>query len=202
MEYNQPQGIPEGYEQSNHQPNPYYNNVSLLIMKSNSYYNYNYYNNYPVDNSAYEFKSNFPCLMYYDTEEEIRKAFAPCSDFNIEEKDLSEVHPGYMYVIKPNTLHNIHKAVKYGIWTSNPRNNEILSNSFNDAKGHGLSVFLLFTTVKSNGFLGLAEMTTAHHPGMSFKYWQDENRWFGSFKLKWHFIKDVPSSYFSELKEY
>ena len=78
----------------------------------------------------------------------------------------------------------------------------MLSNSFNDAKTHDLPVYLIFTTMKSGGLIGLAEMTTAFNPGMSFKYWEDENRWFGSFKLKWHFIKDVPYTYFSQLREY
>ena len=47
------------------------------------------------------------------------------------------------------------------------------------------------SVVKSYQFMGVAEMSSNLQPEKSFKYFWEPNKWFGSFELKWRFIKDI-----------
>ena len=120
----------------------------------------------------------------------------------------SNIEAGYYYLLRSTSEHNIHKvcvlnqAIKYGVWTSSVRNNEILANSYEDALKHNLPIYFFFTANKTNNFLGVAEMAGPFNAAMSFKYWQDENKWFGTIKLKWLFVRDIPFMSLSGLKEY
>lgn len=40
-------------------------------------------------------------------------------------------------------------------------------------------------------------MTGDFEQGSSFKYWWEGCKWFGSFKIEWLFIKDVPTTFYS-----
>lgn len=56
--------------------------------------------------------------------------------------------------------------------------------------------------VKSQQFLGVAQMTSDFDPKDSFKYWWEECKWFGSFTLKWIYVKDVREKQFEHIREY
>lgn len=135
----------------------------------------------------------------YENEDEIRNTLACCKEINLfpYKKEV-----GYYFIIKSNSEQNIHKGLKYGIWTSSARSNEILSNAFEDAEKHGVSVLLFFTSTRRKEIIGIAEMKSAFNPGMSFKYWYDENKWFGSFKINWVYVKSLQYSRINDLSEY
>jgi hypothetical protein len=79
------------------------------------------------------------------------------------------------YVIKSYTEEDVHKAIKYNIWSSTPRGNQILDKAFCDLqlkkKTHKYGddpesklsleqaeVYLFFSVNKSKHFCGMAKM--------------------------------------------
>ena len=44
-------------------------------------------------------------------------------------------------------------------------------------------------------------MTGDLQPDYSFRYWWEPNKYFGTFQLKWVFIKDIKDKQFAHLKE-
>lgn len=86
---------------------------------------------------------------------------------------------------------NIHRAIKYGIWTSNMEKIMNLHNSYLEAKNNGVKVYLLFACAKQKCYTGIAEIVGEFEAGKTFKYWREELRWFGHFPLKWHYIKNI-----------
>jgi hypothetical protein len=54
--------------------------------------------------------------------------------------------------------------------------------------------FLMEFQVNTSGqFVGVAEMTGAVDFEKTLEYWQ-QDKWNGSFSLKWHIVKDVPNN--------
>jgi len=51
----------------------------------------------------------------------------------------------------------------------------------------------VFQVNASGQFVGLAEMTGPVDFNTNVEYWQ-QDKWTGSFPLKWHIVKDVPNS--------
>lgn len=101
------------------------------------------------------------------------------------------------FVIRTYGEDNVHRAMKYGIWTSSSRKNERLSKAFRQND----NVLLFFTEMNSSCFSGVARIAKDFDPKAHFKFWLSENKWFGSFKIEWLFIKDVPYSEFEHLKQ-
>ena len=109
-----------------------------------------------------------------------------------------------IYIIKSFTEEDIHKAIKYNIWSSTNFGNTKLNNDFkqieeeNKKKETGKSsVFLLFSAYKTNQFTGLARMKSEVDFKNTFPLWARDN-WKGTFEIEWLLIKDVP---FKEFKD-
>ncbi|KAK9286954.1 hypothetical protein L1049_015362 [Liquidambar formosana] len=68
------------------------------------------------------------------------------------------------YVIKSYNEDNIHRCVKYDVWSSTPNGNKKLDAAFHDAEvkasetGKNCPIFLFFSVNGSGQFVGLAEM--------------------------------------------
>ncbi|CAD8064853.1 unnamed protein product [Paramecium sonneborni] len=119
-------------------------------------------------------------LENYDNFEEVSETF----------KCLQKIHQplepeATFFLIRAPTKDNVHRAIKYGIWTSSSRNNKKL----NDASR---PVYLLFNVTQTSHFIGLAKIISEFRDKMHFKYWAEENKWFGSFLIEWVFIRDLP----------
>lgn len=99
------------------------------------------------------------------------------------------------YVIKSYSEDDIHKSIKYSVWSSTPNGNKKLDASYNEAKqkSDGCPVFLLFSVNTSGQFVGLAEMVGPVDFNKTVEYWQ-QDKWIGCFPVKWHFVKDIPNS--------
>lgn len=108
------------------------------------------------------------------------------------------------FVIKSYSEDDVHKSIKYSVWSSTPNGNRKLSNAYDDAQriaagnSKGCPVFLFFSVNASGQFCGVAEMTghVDFHRDMDF--WQ-QDKWSGSFPVKWHFVKDISNSNFRHI---
>lgn len=98
------------------------------------------------------------------------------------------------FVIKSYSEDDVHKSIKYGVWSSTTNGNKKLDDAYKEAqqKPGACPVFLLFSVNASGQFVGLAEMTGRVDFDRTVEYWQ-QDKWTGCFPLKWHIIKDVPN---------
>ncbi|KAK8987740.1 hypothetical protein V6N11_027482 [Hibiscus sabdariffa] len=104
------------------------------------------------------------------------------------------------FVIKSYSEDNVHKSIKYGVWSSTPIGNKKLDTAYHEAKAKQGTwpVFLLFSVNASAQFCGVAEMVGPVDFDKSVDYWL-QNKWSGQFPVKWHIIKDVPNSQFRHI---
>ncbi|KAG7649738.1 YTH domain [Arabidopsis thaliana x Arabidopsis arenosa] len=110
-------------------------------------------------------------------------------DFPVEYKDAK------FFIIKSYSEDDVHKSIKYNVWASTPNGNKKLDAAYQEAqqKSSGCPVFLFFSVNASGQFIGLAEMKGPVDFNKTIEYWQ-QDKWTGSFPLKWHILKDVPNS--------
>ncbi|XP_010542475.1 PREDICTED: uncharacterized protein LOC104815674 [Tarenaya hassleriana] len=104
------------------------------------------------------------------------------------------------YVIKSYSEDDIHKSIKYNVWASTPYGNKKLDAAYQEAqqKPGNCPVFLFFSVNASGQFVGVAEMIGPVDFNKNVEYWQ-QDKWTGSFPLKWHIVKDVPNSLFKHI---
>ncbi|CAH2053474.1 unnamed protein product [Thlaspi arvense] len=108
-----------------------------------------------------------------------------------------------LFVIKSYSEDDVHKSIKYGVWSSTLHGNKKLQSAYEDAqriakKSCECPVFLLFSVNSSGLFCGVAEMTGPVSFDRDMDFWQ-QDKWSGSFPVKWHIIKDVPNSFFRHI---
>ncbi len=93
-------------------------------------------------------------------------------------------------MIKSLSEEDVHKGIKYNVWSSTQNGNQILDNTYKSCeKGN---VYLFFTCYKSDRFLGLAKMKKGVDYTKIFPLWTRDYKWVGIFELEWIFIKDIP----------
>ncbi|OMP11190.1 hypothetical protein CCACVL1_00632 [Corchorus capsularis] len=99
------------------------------------------------------------------------------------------------FVIKSYSEDDVHKSIKYNVWASTSNGNKKLDAAYREAKEKpdGCPVFLLFSVNTSGQFVGLAEMVGPVDFDKTLEYWQ-QDKWTGCFPVKWHIVKDVPST--------
>ena len=96
------------------------------------------------------------------------------------------------FVIKSYAEDDIHRSIKYSIWTSTEHGNRRLDQAYREQKGKG-SVFLLFSVNGSGHFCGVAQMMSEVDTNTSTGVWA-QDKWKGRFDVKWIYVKDVPNS--------
>ncbi|CAK7326267.1 unnamed protein product [Dovyalis caffra] len=103
------------------------------------------------------------------------------------------------FVIKSYSEDDVHKSIKYNVWSSTPHGNKKLQSAFEDAqklaagRPRGCPIFLFFSVNASGQFCGVAEMGSPVNFHRDMDFWQ-QDKWNGSFLVKWHIIKDIPNS--------
>ncbi|TKY54294.1 YTH domain-containing family protein 2 [Spatholobus suberectus] len=108
------------------------------------------------------------------------------------------------FVIKSYSEDDVHKSVKYNVWSSTPHGNKKLQNAYEDAKriaagkSGGCPIFLFFSVNASGQFCGVAEMIGPVDFNKDMDFWQ-QDKWSGSFPVKWHIIKDVSNANFRHI---
>lgn len=102
-------------------------------------------------------------------------------------------------MIKALAEEDIHKGIKYNVWSSTKQGNQTLNNAYKYTAEKGGSVYLFFTSKESGRFLGLARMKSEVEFDKTFPFWTRDNKWGGLFQLDWLLIKDVPFKQFKEI---
>ena len=169
----------------------------------NYYYNQNYGNRYP---SQYQQQIQYynPYMqqqMLYRTEMYICSRYRNLIDINTKNANLHEKvdSNSKFFVIKSFSEEDVHKSIKYGVWSSSKNGNLTLSNAFQMTKEKNGNVYLFFSCNGSGRYVGVARMKTFCDESRTFEFWTQDGKWTGLFDVEWLFIKDVPFKEFKEI---
>ncbi|KAG5023723.1 YTH domain-containing family protein 2 [Glycine max] len=108
------------------------------------------------------------------------------------------------FVIKSYSEDDVHKSIKYNVWSSTPHGNKKLQSAHEDAKRiasgkfGSCPIFLFFSVNASGQFCGVAEMIGPVDFNKDMDFWQ-QDKWSGSFPVKWYIIKDVSNANFRHI---
>jgi len=105
-------------------------------------------------------------------------------------------------VIKSYSEDDVHKAVKYQIWTSTDSGNKRLDRAYKEQQQltPPAPVYLFFSVNASGKFCGMAEMTSGLDYNAKSGVWNQTDKWTGQFTLRWVFVKDVPNGQFRHIR--
>ncbi|CAD8053278.1 unnamed protein product [Paramecium sonneborni] len=134
----------------------------------------------------------------YTNLEQASKLIPALKQINQANRNLADTE-AYAYILRSNNDDDIHKSIKYGIWTSSKENNEKLNAKYLEAQEQGKTVYLFFSVVRSGQFVGVAKLTSGYKDE-SFQYWWEIKKWKGHFNVQWLYVKDVPNKHFEHLK--
>ncbi|KAL6545712.1 YT521-B-like domain [Orobanche gracilis] len=228
-------GLVKGYH-STSKVSPFANRIPGI---STQYSPVNYQSDGRAWNNNYRYKSRETMSKTADSEVLTELTRGPRSDtrkkspqladnkrIGAEKYNSHEFHIEYdnakFYVIKSYSEDDIHKCIKYDVWSSTANGNKKLDAAFREADaatsetGKKCPIFLFFSSTiilcwhcwhqigvgtrpspnkKVNGsgqFVGLAEMIGQVDFSKNMDFWQLD-KWSGFFPIKWHIIKDVPN---------
>ncbi|EAU88768.2 high-glucose-regulated protein 8 [Coprinopsis cinerea okayama7 len=102
------------------------------------------------------------------------------------------------FVIKSYTEDDVHKSLKYEIWSSTDPGNKRLDKAFKESASRG-PIYLFFSVNASGHFCGMAEMMTPVDYTRSSTVWASD-KWKGVFKVKWIFVRDIPNAALRHIK--
>ncbi|KAL1565700.1 evolutionarily conserved C-terminal region 2 [Salvia divinorum] len=137
---------------------------------------------------------SIPLTGTTDNEEKVSSATPDKEQYN--QPEFPETYSdAKFFIIKSYSEDDVHKSIKYNIWSSTPNGNKKLYAEYVDAqqKSGGCPVFLFFSVNTSGQFVGMAEMSGPVDFNKNVEYWQ-QDKWIGCFPVKWHIVKDVPNS--------
>lgn len=139
--------------------------------------------------------------ILYRTEMYIYSTYRNLIDINTKNSKVpQEINNNcQFFVIKSFSEEDVHKSIKYGVWSSSKTGNITLSNAFNMTKEKGGNVYLFFSCNGSGRYVGVAKMKSACDENKSFEYWTQDGKWPGLFDVEWLFIKDVPFKEFKNI---
>jgi len=159
-------------------------------------------NNFEVDKDP--FSTVFPRVDDYFNMETVLATFPHFEKINDFGFDLSKVSEhAQFYVLRCSNDDNIHKSIKYQVWSTTAIGKSILSNAWKSFEERNLvpEIYLIFSVVNSSHFLGVAKMTSDIKHDESFMFWWEPTKWFGTFNLEWIFVKDIHHSRLDHIKE-
>ena len=169
----------------------------------NYYYNQNYGNRYPS-----QYQSQIPYYnpymqqqMLYRTEMYICSRYRNLIDINTKNASLFQKvdSNSKFFVIKSFSEEDVHKSIKYGVWSSSKNGNLTLSNAFQMTKEKNGNVYLFFSCNGSGRYVGVSRMKTSCDENRTFEFWTQDGKWTGLFDVEWLFIKDVPFKEFKDI---
>ena len=167
-------------------------------------YNSNYYPNSSQNNLRYYYSQYPPYMqqqLLYRTEMYIVSHYNNLIDINTKNASLSEklnINSKF-FIIKSFSEEDVHKSIKYSVWSSSKNGNTTLNNAFLASQEKGGEVYLFFSCNGSGRFLGLARMKSICDFNKSFELWTQDGKWMGLFDVEWLFIKDVPFKEFKDI---
>jgi hypothetical protein len=102
------------------------------------------------------------------------------------------------FVIKSYSEDDIHKSIKYNIWASTDSGNKRLDSAYKESHAKG-PIYLFFSVNASGQFCGMAQMASPLDYEKKSDVWQ-QDKWNGSFQVKWLFIKDIPNNHLRHIR--
>ena len=167
--------------------------------------NYNFANRNIPQNQYFQqnqyFNPHMHQQMLYHTEMYILSKYRNLIDINTKNASLYEKvdSNSKFFVIKSFSEEDVHKSIKYGVWSSSKNGNLTLTNAFNITKEKNGNVYLFFSCNGSGRFTGICRMKTPCDENKHFEFWTQDNKWPGLFEVEWLFIKDVPFKEFKDI---
>ncbi|TVU17433.1 hypothetical protein EJB05_33470 [Eragrostis curvula] len=108
--------------------------------------------------------------------------------------DFKVVYPNAkFFVIKSLDEADVHKSIKYGVWSTSSNGNKKLDRAFREAQAIAANGSTPCPVNESFRFCGVAEMVGLVDWQKDMDFWS-KDRWIGSFPVKWHIIKDIYNS--------
>lgn len=160
----------------------------------------NYYQGqYPFPQSSYSppkpsFRSHSPG----HNEEYAKKYYSHLARVNSPDTVVDYKKARFL-VIKSFTEDNVHKSMKYQVWSSTQEGNKRLNNTYHKSIEEKVPLFLFFSVNGSRQFVGVAQMISEVDPKDKFNHWQQDGKWMGKLKVEWIFVKDIPNKEFKSI---
>ena len=175
-----------------------------------NFYNNNYqnYNRYPQQYAMYQphnqtsyYNPYFQQQILYRTEMYICSKYRHLIDINQKNSKLIDSINSNckFFVIKSFSEEDVHKSIKYNVWSSSKDGNLTLSNAFRITEENKGNVYLFFSCNGSGRYAGIARMKSPCDETKSFGLWTQDGKWPGLFDVEWLFIKDVPFKEFKNI---
>ncbi|CAD8177639.1 unnamed protein product [Paramecium octaurelia] len=133
---------------------------------------------YPIDE---------PVLQAVMSVAQIQNLYPKMADFNKAINLNSISKKAIFLILRSASLDNIHKGMKYGVWTSTPKSNARIDELFKESE----DVYLIYSVVGTKAFQACAKLLGPFDPTASFLYWDEPLKWFGSFQIKCLFLNEL-----------
>eukprot|EP01012_Entosiphon_sulcatum_P042459 TRINITY_DN564_c0_g1_i1.p1 TRINITY_DN564_c0_g1~~TRINITY_DN564_c0_g1_i1.p1 ORF type:complete len:622 (-),score=86.73 TRINITY_DN564_c0_g1_i1:68-1933(-) len=118
--------------------------------------------------------------------------------WDVNRPDLETPQWARFFIVKPTGPSDVHRSIKYSVWSSSDSGAKRLSRGWQEAQGRG-PVFLVFGVQGTNSVVGMCALTSDFADVQTRpELWLDE-RWRGKFGVKWLVIKDIPHSAFKHI---
>jgi hypothetical protein len=143
------------------------------------------------EENKYVFKNQFLRLEEYSNLESVRRCFDPLEFVNESSLKLEELQQSRGVVIRSKTYDDIHKAMKYGVWTSTYDKNLNLNEIYKECVKNKQRLLLFFRVVKDNLFCGVAEVVSPYIEEQKFNLWWENQRYRGIFNTRWIYVKNL-----------
>ena len=175
-----------------------------------NFYNNNYQNKqrYPqqygmppyIQNTYYN-NPYYQQQILYRTEMYICSKYRQLIDINQRNMKLIDSinSNSKFFVIKSFSEEDVHKSIKYNVWSSSKDGNLTLSNAFRITEENKGNVYLFFSCNGSGRYAGIARIKTPCDETKTFGLWTQDGKWPGLFDVEWMFIKDVPFKEFKDI---
>lgn len=112
--------------------------------------------------------------------------------YNPAHFEIDNIEIARFFVIKSYSEDDIHRSIKYNIWCSTEHGNKRLDQAFHEREKEGGAVYLFYSVNGSGHFCGMAQMISSVDYSSNSSVWA-QNKWKGSFKVRWIYVKDVPN---------
>jgi hypothetical protein len=110
-----------------------------------------------------------------------------------------EITKARFFVIKSYTEDDVHKSMKYQVWSSTTEGNKRLNEFYIKSQEEKVPIFLFFSVNASGQFVGVCKMMSEVTFGEKLAHWQMNEKWAGKFKVEWVFVKDIQNKEFKSI---
>jgi len=177
---------------------PRFNNRNNFHFHQNKHYSKRFNPNY-LSREIYDPYMNQ--MMMYRAEMYIMDKYKNLINLNKNNENFTKTlsENDKIFIIKSFSEEDVHKSIKYGVWSSTKTGNQTLDAAYKMAAEKGSNVYLLFSCNGSGRYVGVARMTSQVDENKQFMYWTQDSKWPGLFNVEWVFIKDVPFRNFKHI---